>query len=114
MHGVAAEHERNNVPVNLASHLVDVNIFRSTSSITVLVEELPRSIDISRAFFGRECNLRFLLGRSTRLRHLEQRSQWRDAMGKKKGMGEERRRKQRANKILRTAIRKEKRMFADG
>jgi len=75
LHGVAAEHERNNVPVNLASHLVNVDIFRSTSGFTVLVEEIPCSINILGAFFGGECNLRFLLGRSTRLRHFEQQSQ---------------------------------------
>lgn len=70
LHRIAAEHQRNNMPINLAPHLVNINSLRSSRRIAVLVKKFPGRIDIPSAWLRRESHLGLLVG-STRVRHDE-------------------------------------------
>lgn len=64
LHGVAQEHEGDNVPIDLVSQLGKIH-FLNTLSISMLVEELPSGIDISDTGCGREksSGVRIIAGR---------------------------------------------------
>jgi hypothetical protein len=49
LHRIAAKHQRNNMPINLAPHPVNINSLRSPRRIAILIKKFPRRVDIPSA-----------------------------------------------------------------
>lgn len=52
LHRVAAEHQRHDMPINLSPQAVDIDGFTVGRHLSMVVEKLPRAVDIARAALG--------------------------------------------------------------
>lgn len=52
LHCVAAEHQRHDMPINLASQSIDIDGLTVSRHLSMIIKKLPRAVDIARAAFG--------------------------------------------------------------